>query len=84
MDSDQQKLKKELDAIPQVLKDKFVPVIENAFQTVFAAAANQSGQPDRALIEKALQDFLKDGGTEDQWNILAPAVHYGSYGKLQR
>lgn len=32
------------------------------------------------LVDKAYQDFAKDGGTEAQWNILAPAVHYGHFG----
>lgn len=32
------------------------------------------------LVGKVYQDFTSDGGTEEQWNILAPAVHYGHFG----
>ncbi|QQG35290.1 MAG: hypothetical protein HYS17_06940 [Micavibrio aeruginosavorus] len=33
-----------------------------------------------ALSRKTHQDFIQDGGTDEQWNILSPAVHYGHFG----
>lgn len=32
------------------------------------------------LASQVYEDFTQDGGTKEQWNILAPAVQYGHFG----
>ena len=32
------------------------------------------------MASRVYEDFALDGGTKEQWNILAPAVHYGHFG----
>ena len=88
-------LQKELDAIPQHIKDTFIPKIAAQFDVFgklsqdFEAAANVGKDvetdPDLKAASDSfmqgmrdlLQEFKNAGGTMDQWNILAPAIHYG-------
>ncbi len=88
-------LQKELDAMPQHIKDTFIPKIaaqfglfgklSQDFETAINAGKTVETDPDLLAARDGFlkgmkdlrQEFENAGGTMDQWNILAPAIHYG-------
>lgn len=83
-----------LDQIPDHLKAKYIPRLKELFNEyaeyveVFEASPiktdkdpvlKQKGDNYTAHVEEVYDDFLADGGTEDQWNILAPTIFYSKF-----
>jgi hypothetical protein len=82
-----------LDSIPKPLKDKYIPILTGLYdifnacaQAIDAALDPESDpviinlqQTFEKGIDQAYKDFIKDRGTPEQWNILAPAVRYGEH-----
>ncbi len=82
-----------LDTIPDHLKTKFTPLIRKAFEEVRQLMADAEQVPDPesdpvlvrmrttvlGRVEMLAAEFEADGGTEGQWNILAPAIDYGRF-----
>jgi hypothetical protein len=83
-----------LDTVPDHLKAKYIPLLKDAFNQLsqLSVATEQCADPqnDPALARERdaflqrltdiFSDFSHDGGTVEQWNILAPAVHYDKFG----
>ena len=83
-----------LDTVPDHLKAKYIPELKAVFNQLsqLCVATEQCADPqnDPALVRERevflqrmadiFSDFAQDGGTVEQWNILAPAVHYGEFG----
>ncbi|MBI2233534.1 MAG: hypothetical protein HYU57_00705 [Micavibrio aeruginosavorus] len=84
----------EIDSIPDHLKTKYVPMLKDLFNELnrFAQTFEESADPvsDQTIrdmrdaylkhVDQVFTDFAADGGTKEQWNVLAPAVHYGHFG----
>jgi hypothetical protein len=88
MDSETQK---KLDTVPDHLKSAFGLRLKQQFDLYNTMCAELEADPaletDPAMVGRR-DDFLQGmealstefeaaGGTEEQWNILAPAIHYG-------
>lgn len=83
-----------IDSIPDHLKMKYVPVLKDLFNEMnrFGQAFEASADPknDKAVsdlrkaflahVDQAYTDFASDGGTQEQWKVLASADHYGHFG----
>jgi hypothetical protein len=68
-------LKENLDAIPLQLRTKFAPLLRAQFRQ-FGANDFLEG------IKKIHEEFNKAGGTDDQWNVMAPAIYHGKYDRI--
>jgi hypothetical protein len=83
-----------MENIPDHLKQKFVPRLKDQFRKIAEMAAAADMDPsllqDGSFAAQArdfhremgalYDDFERDGGTEEHWNRLAPAVHKGDFG----
>jgi hypothetical protein len=83
-----------MNAVPAHLEQKYVPRLKDVFRT-FAditealefdptllkdPAFAHSAATVKGSIKAIYDEFRKDGGTQDEWNALSPAVHNGEYG----
>ncbi len=96
MDDYEKETKLQIDAIPKDLKDRFVPSLKENFSkisnlmksiedgTLSPSDPNTEHKREKYLksMEKLSEDFVKAGGTDIQWNILAPAIANGVYDRI--
>ena len=83
-----------MSTVPTHIETKYVPRLKEQFRK-FAEMATAIDLDPSLMNDKSFQskaedfrremddlyaEFENDGGTEEHWNTLAPAVHYGKYG----
>ena len=88
------RIEENLRGIPESLRKKYGPEIKKCFDLFNDLAGQLDAEDDLDIDAPGFEDrrnaylntvatvhgdFAADGGTEDQWNILAPAIHYGLY-----
>jgi len=91
------KLKQRLDDIPAVLKESVVPLLrvqrckyvdrakelEKNYAIIHDPGFIERKEEYMHSNQRIYDDFLEAGGTFYQWSVIAPAVHYGDYDRLQ-